>query len=325
MQSKKLKMAASALALAMASLLAHAATVSTGQTINTTIGATWYTWTGSGGLTIGDAGFAGHSDAYDDAWLTRINGAYYNPDTVDLTGTTMTGPVMSMSGLNVSVQYYFAPDSAVARILVTLHNPSGAPIAATVDMPTNFGSDGSTVYRTTSSGDTAITTADRWLISSDGYYSDPVNTSVFYGPGAVREVPTAYYTTVHSAAGTEGIGATFALNIGAGQTQSLMFFAGLNGITSATNTLEAAQTGAALFNSNATLRPEWLTGLSGAQKAQIMNWALDTFTTCSAEGFTGTKLTLCQQICEVPQSSLRLTALIKLYVAAFREDPPCAR
>ena len=65
---------------------------------------------------------------------------------------------------------------------------------------------------------------------------------------------------------------------------------------------------------------------SDAQKAQIMNWAFgDTFTTCRAEGFTGTKLTLCQQICEVPQSPLRLSALIKLYVTAYREDPPCAR
>lgn len=325
MQSKKLKLATSALALAMTSLIAAAATVSTSQTVNTPVGATWYTWTDPG-LTIGDAEFGGHGDAYDDAWLTRINGAYYNPTTADLTGTTMTGPVMSMSGLNVSVQYHFAPDSAVARILVTLHNPSGAPIAATVDMPTNFGSDGGTIYRTTSSGDSSITTADRWIISSDSGYSDPVNTSVFYGPGAVREAPTAYYTSVHSSAGTEGIGATFAMEIPAGQTQSLMFFAGLNGITSATNTLEAAQAGAALFNSNDTLRPEWLTGLSDAQKAQIMNWAFgDTFTTCRAEGFTGTKLTLCQQICEVPQSPLRLSALIKLYVTAYREDPPCAR
>lgn len=325
MKANKLKSAAGALVLAMASLVAAAATVSTNQTVSTPVGATWYTWTSSLGLTVGDASFGGRSDAYDDAWLTRINGAYYNPGSVDLTGTTMTGPVMNLSGLNVSVQYYFAPDSAVARILVTLHNPSSAPIAATVDMPTNFGSDGGTVYRTTSSGDSSITTADRWLISSDSVFSDPINTSVFYGPGAVREVPTAYYTTVHSGAGTEGIGATFALDIAAGQTQSLMFFAGLNGITSATNTLDAAQSGAALFNSNATLLPEWLAGVSDAQKAQIMNWAFDTFTTCRAEGFTGTKLTLCQQICEVPQSPLRLSALIKLYVAAFREDPPCAR
>lgn len=324
MKSRKLKLVTSALALAMTSLIAAAATVGTSQTISTTIGAEWYTWSGLG-LTIGDASFDGHGDAFDDGWYVRVNGAYYNPETVDLTGTTMTGPVIGMSGLNVSTQYYFAPNSAVARILVTLHNPGSVPVAATVDVPTNYGSDGGTVYRATSSGDTAITTADRWIISSDGAFSDPINTSVFYGPGTVREAPTAYYTTVHSAAGSEGIGAAFALDVPAGGTQSLMFFAGLNGITTATNTLEAAQAGAVAFNSNTTLLPEWLNGMSNAQKSQVVNWALDTFTTCAAEGLYGAKLTLCRQICELPQSPSTLSSLIKVYLAAFRENPPCAR
>lgn len=46
---------------------------------------------------------------------------------------------------------------------------------------------------------------------------------------------------------------------------------------------------------------------------------------CSSEGFTGIKQTLCKQICEVPQASTRLSALIKAYVAAYREEPPCVR
>ena len=49
------------------------------------------------------------------------------------------------------------------------------------------------------------------------------------------------------------------------------------------------------------------------------------FTTCVAEGFSGPKLTLCKQVCEVPQSPARLSALIRMYIAAFREDPPCGR
>lgn len=48
------------------------------------------------------------------------------------------------------------------------------------------------------------------------------------------------------------------------------------------------------------------------------------FTTCSAEGFTGSKLTMCQKICEIDQSPSTLTSLIRLYRAAYREDPPCA-
>jgi hypothetical protein len=48
------------------------------------------------------------------------------------------------------------------------------------------------------------------------------------------------------------------------------------------------------------------------------------FTTCAAEGLTGGKLTLCRKICEVDQTPTALSGLIKLYRAAYRENPPCA-
>ena len=48
------------------------------------------------------------------------------------------------------------------------------------------------------------------------------------------------------------------------------------------------------------------------------------FTTCAAEGFTGSKLTLCRQVCEIEQTPTRLLSLIKLYKTAYREDPACA-
>lgn len=62
-----------------------------------------------------------------------------------------------------------------------------------------------------------------------------------------------------------------------------------------------------------------------AATAAMVDLQVYTFTTCAAEGFTGIKLTLCKQICEVPQSPATLAALIKTYMAAFREEPPCAR
>lgn len=60
----------------------------------------------------------------------------------------------------------------------------------------------------------------------------------------------------------------------------------------------------------------------------VIAWAVtqsDQFVSCAAEGFTGIKLTLCRQICELPQSPATLAALIKTYMAAFRQEPPCAR
>lgn len=49
------------------------------------------------------------------------------------------------------------------------------------------------------------------------------------------------------------------------------------------------------------------------------------FTTCADEGYAGSKLTLCQRICEIPQSPTTLTSLIRLYTATYRETPPCGR
>lgn len=51
---------------------------------------------------------------------------------------------------------------------------------------------------------------------------------------------------------------------------------------------------------------------------------VDLFTTCAAEGFTGPKLTMCRQVCEVAQTPTRLSGLIRLYTAIYRQDPPCS-
>lgn len=47
--------------------------------------------------------------------------------------------------------------------------------------------------------------------------------------------------------------------------------------------------------------------------------------TCTSEGFTGAKLTLCNQICEVDQNPNRLAALLRVYTKLYRSEPPCAR
>lgn len=73
-----------------------------------------------------------------------------------------------MSGLNVWVQYFFSTTHQAARILVILQNPSPVAANVTVQVPINFGSDSNTTVGHTSSGDTTVTTADRWVVTSDG-------------------------------------------------------------------------------------------------------------------------------------------------------------
>jgi hypothetical protein len=322
----------------LACATAQAANVSANTTIPTTSGATWYLNNGSGsatgaltgtcgsapGLAISDAQFGGRGDAYDIAWSVYVNGTpYVAPgDVVDLVGTTVTGATVRIAGLDVGLQYHFIDNSGLARILATFRNPGTASVTANVQVPVNFGSDGGSRVNATSSGDTSVSAADRWMVTSDGGPSDPVLTNVFYGPGSPAVRPATYSQTVHDCAGPQGLGASFDLTVAPGQTRALMFFAGLNGITTSTNTVAAAQAGAALFD--AAPRTEWLAGLSGTQQGQVANWDLDAFTTCAAEGFGGTKLTLCQKICEIDQPSSTLSALIRFWTATYRTDPPCA-
>lgn len=44
---------------------------------------------------------------------------------------------------------------------------------------------------------------------------------------------------------------------------------------------------------------------------------------CAAAGFFGGKLTLCHQVCEVAHPTSTTNALIKVWIAAYRSDPPC--
>lgn len=48
------------------------------------------------------------------------------------------------------------------------------------------------------------------------------------------------------------------------------------------------------------------------------------FSTCRAEGYSGSKLGLCQQICEKNYSGAKLSALIKVWMALYRQAPACS-
>lgn len=227
-----------------------------------------------GGLNILDATSpGGDNDAFDNGWNIFINEALFNAgDVVDITGTTVTAGPVPMSNLNVTVEYYFSTTAGLGRIRPIFSNPTGSPITVRVEVPVNFGSDDATVYETTSSGDTVVTTADRWVISSEGSLGE-YNTTVMYGPGAPAVTPSAYTTTVFNCYSTHGLGATFLVTVPAGATRSLVFFAGLGAITRTTDSLAGAISAAAAFDGPlAALPAEWLTGLDATALSEVLNW-----------------------------------------------------
>ncbi|MFO0804296.1 MAG: Calx-beta domain-containing protein [Gemmataceae bacterium] len=238
---------------------------------------------GGSGITIVDASIPGQGDAFDDGATLWVNNTVVG-GALSQSGNTVDFATQSISGLNSTAQYYIASSSATARVLLTLSNPTAAPITVPVDYLTNFGSDGATAIQGTSDGDTTFTAADRWLVTDDGPGGDPANTTVLFGSGTPAITPVGVSSTVFSNAGTQGARATFNVTVDPGQTLSLMFFQKLNDTTA--NALTEAPT---FFDTNPALGSDLLSGLTGTQLSQIVNWDFLPAVDLSVSANTGTE------------------------------------
>jgi hypothetical protein len=247
----------------------------TGQTLTLPVsiaggGPTWWDAIGSVNFTVDDA-ILGlpkvRYDAYDDFWAVTVDGNAYAPTGATMTpaesGTTIVGDVMALSGLNVTQRYTALADSPTIRVLLSLTNPTGAPISSTIVVGGNLGSDTDTTIEATSSGDTTFSEADRWLITSDGVTaSDPVNTFVFFGPGAANTPTVATIVT-------DQITVTFAVTVPAGATQNLLFFGRL------AETASDAEASVTAFDAVSTAEAAgFLAGLSATDRTATVNWSL---------------------------------------------------
>jgi hypothetical protein len=240
---------------------------------NFTVNGLTYTGVGNnGGFSINDAEFPGNVDAFDNAGILRINGTtYFAPNPSDLTGDLYTGGALPVGGLSVMYSLYFDASTGWVRAIATITNTTGLGIATDVEWLTNAGSDGSTVITATQSGDLIFTTADRWITNTEGGTAlapgdtDPPFLLTFFGPGAAV-TPSSVTTTVFSNSGTEGYGATYSLNIGAGQTVRLMWLLTIAGDTGTLRTTTAAAIDGITSGSSI------LAGLSGDDLASIQNY-----------------------------------------------------
>lgn len=178
------------------------------------------------GLCIADATFDGQGDAYDGAAWLHVGGVSYaasNPS--DYFNLVYTGGVASMSGLNVSMQYYTFV--GLVRVMVVFSNPGTSAISTDFSFETDSGADGGMQIISTGSGDNLFTTADGFVVVDDGDTAggDPATSFLLFSPGAAN-TPTGAFTT--TSLGGSGIRSDFNLTVSPGQTSRFLFFLGLN-------------------------------------------------------------------------------------------------
>lgn len=122
----------------------------------------------------------------------------------------------------------------------------------------------------------------------------------YINPGSL---PVGAITLLTRASATEPVTVSYAAGLGRVVYSTIPLDCAFNGCS-----------GTAGANMTAIYTPNLLAWVAGPS-----------FTTCAAEGYTGGKLTMCRKVCESNLSGSTLTAMIKLYVAAYREQPACAR
>lgn len=245
--------------------------------------------TGGGTLTdAADGILAWHVNAAGGSTTPDDTGGYVSPGGVvsilpslaSLTDSavakTITGQPQVIEGLNVSGQIYFSTTRAVARSILVLQNPTGAPISVRVWNANNLGSDSGTVIQTTSSGDSTFDPTDNWVISSQNEppTNDPIMTFAWQGPGAAV---TRTDSSSPFAAGNDNPNEYYDITVPAGATRRLMVFVQMSDSTA------NATTDAARFNSAAALRAtDYLSGLSTTELSEIVNWDLSAATASAA-------------------------------------------
>jgi Ca2+-binding RTX toxin-like protein len=167
----------------------------------------------SRGLSVND----GTSDAYDVAFVLQN----YLPSTDPTeSGRYIIGASQTVNDLTVIRRAYVSATDGWARFEEVLTNNTASTLTRTFTIDSNFGSDGSTQIIATGSGDTAVSTADTWLITDDGTdatVGDPRLGFVFRGVGAG---PVLSGLNVSG----DNLSVTYTVTLAPGQTAVLLHF-----------------------------------------------------------------------------------------------------
>ena len=237
--------------------------INLGSTASTFLDASGFRWDIQGDGNIDD----GTGDAYDGGMRNTAMTSFNTGLAEDNGREILIGPYAT-GGIQLSRKIYVPVDQSYARFLEIVTNTSASTVNFTVPIYTNLGSDRNERFNLTSSGDTAVSTADNWLITDDSFAGtsggDPVVTHVVAGDGA-RVRPASF----SGGNGSGEVSYRYNLTLAPGETQIIMHFAS-----------QAASQATALARAPELVatRLGTLDGLSARERAAIMNFKVDSGT-----------------------------------------------
>jgi hypothetical protein len=231
-----------------------------------------------GGFEEDDLGFSpgndvtadgGSTDAFDGGLVLAVGSQIFedSDQTGDLIGEQLTVGPEKLGGLRVKRVETALPGSPTLRSLIKFKNKNKRKAKRrTVSWDSDFGSDAADFVVGSSSGDTALTEADRWVVEGDDDETpvDALPTLVLYGKGkGVKKT-----RVVDGIADQNGC-ARFEINVRVPKKSSryLLFF------TEVHDDVELASAEAAKFNKK---KPGGgvLDGLKKSVKKKVLNWDL---------------------------------------------------
>lgn len=209
---------------------------------------------------------SGSSDTYDAGLQLVVNGVVFDGalGAAELNGRQVV--YAATIGDIATTRRFYVPNTAGegwARALETFTNTGSTTQTVTFTIRSNSGNDGNFQIISTSSGDTAFTTADTWIINDDtgGNVGGDLTGLHLFGDGSL--LASSVGTTVFASAGTQGVAYTYTVTLDPGESASFLHF------VSQQNT--AADIMTELTGLQA-LDDAALAGLTDVQLGQIFNW-----------------------------------------------------
>ena len=217
-------------------------------------------------------GASGTSDHFDDAFGVSVNGSPYGATAGIAGDNELTLEQLSFGQFDVSVGLRSIGPVVRQIVNVTNNGATGGDVA--IQWHNNTGNDAGQQTIATSDGNLTADVSDRWIVTADSSNiladNTEVNAWVLFGLGGTEPsfVDLVDGSAVFGGFGEQGLTAIFDLQLEPGETESLLWFVGIEGIGQ-----DGIDVANLLDDQSSVLFQESIADLTSIERSQVANFA----------------------------------------------------